>query len=236
MGNEILMNDIQNTNQACEILLNRPQGYFESKRSRFLALAVPVYSEAEALAVLEARRKEYYDARHHCYAYTIGSKGELFRAADDGEPAGTGGKPIGEALIASGLSHTLVVVTRYFGGTLLGAGPLARAYFAAAQDCLKQAETARLYFGNRWQIVFPYTDLARVERLVEQQAIPRGEAEYGADVTWQLFLTAEQEEAFLAGLSEASLGRALGERGEALSFLVQKGRAIPFDGSPEKQM
>ncbi|MBO4872538.1 MAG: YigZ family protein [Lachnospiraceae bacterium] len=214
------------------LLMYPAEGEYESKRSRFLARAVPVRSEEEAAAVLSARRKEHYAARHHCYAYVLGPKNETVRFSDDGEPSGTAGKPILETLLGSGLHNALVVVTRYFGGTLLGTGGLVRAYAAAAKAALDAAEGGLLYSGTRWHVLCSYSDLPRVDRLIASLSLPLGEEEFGTDAGKELYLTEEQEEPFLRGLADATAGQALAEKGERLSFLVNEGRAIPWNDSP----
>lgn len=218
--------------EACYLLISPSEGEYESKRSRFLARAVPLRSEEDALAVLAARRKEHYAARHHCYAYVLGPKNETVRFSDDGEPSGTAGKPILEVLLGSGLHNALVVVTRYFGGTLLGTGGLVRAYAAAARDALDKAEGSLLYSGKRWHVLCSYNDLPRVDRLIESLSLPVGEEEYGTDVSKQLYLTGEQEEPFLKGLADATAGRALAEPEREIRFLLKEKRAIPWNDSP----
>ena len=103
------------------------------KKSRFIAQVFPVKTEEEVMQLLEAARKKYWDARHNCYAFVLGADGEISRCSDDGEPSGTAGRPILEVLTKRGLKDVLVIVTRYFGGTLLGTGGLVRAYSQAAQ-------------------------------------------------------------------------------------------------------
>ena len=98
------------------------------KKSRFIATVFPVKTEEEAVAIIEETKKKYWDARHNCFAYVIGSKNELQRFSDDGEPSGTAGKPILDVLTGEGVHNALIIVTRYFGGTLLGTGGLVRAY------------------------------------------------------------------------------------------------------------
>ena len=124
------------------ILTETGYGYYEEKRSRFPAAAYPVRTEEEALSLIAAEKKKTYDARHHCFAYVIGPNRELVRFSDDGEPSGTAGKPILEVLLGRDIHDALIIVTRYFGGTLLGTGGLVRAYTAASQDALDKAGTA----------------------------------------------------------------------------------------------
>ena len=111
-------------------------GLYKDNGSKFLAFAYPVESEEEVRKHLDALRKEYFDARHHCYAYRIGHQGQLWRANDDGEPSSTAGRPILGQILSAGLSDVLVVVVRYFGGTLLGTGGLMVAYREAAKGAL----------------------------------------------------------------------------------------------------
>ena len=114
-------------------------GEYEEKKSRFIANIAPVSSEAEAVSFIESIRKKYYDARHHCTAFIIGRNKEVTRCSDDGEPSGTAGKPILEVLLGADVTNVAAVVTRYFGGTLLGTGGLVRAYTQAAREAIENA-------------------------------------------------------------------------------------------------
>jgi len=115
-------------------------GTFKDRGSKFFAYAYPCASEAEALARVEALRKQHFKARHHCFAWRFGLDGQRFRANDDGEPSGTAGKPILGQIDAAGLTDVLVVVARYFGGTLLGTSGLIHAYRESAADAIRQAQ------------------------------------------------------------------------------------------------
>ena len=123
---------------ASKILYEGGQGEIVEKKSRFIANIFPVTTEEEALEKITAMRKKYYDARHNCSAFVIGSKGELTRSSDDGEPSGTAGRPMLEVLTGSGIRNIAAVVTRYFGGVLLGTGGLVRAYSGAVKMALEQ--------------------------------------------------------------------------------------------------
>ena len=114
-------------------------GIYREKGSKFIAIARPVCTEDEIKSIVEDLRKEYYDARHHCYAYILGAKGEKWRVNDDGEPSGTAGKPIHGQLLSFNVTNVLVVVVRYFGGTKLGVSGLINAYKSATQDALQNA-------------------------------------------------------------------------------------------------
>lgn len=127
------------------------------KRSRFLAFAVPVQNEEEAKATVAAFKKKYYDARHVCYAYVIGRRSETTRSNDDGEPSGTAGRPILGQLQARGLTNTVAVVVRYFGGVKLGTGPLGVAYRTAISDALDLATVREEIIKGSFRIDVPYT-------------------------------------------------------------------------------
>ena len=150
------------------------EGEITEKKSRFIANVVPVSSEEEAEEFIESMKKKYWDARHNCYAYIIGERGEIKRFSDDGEPGGTAGKPILEVLAGEGITNAAIVVNRYFGGTLLGTGGLVRAYGAAAKAGLSASAVInkipgmRLYRSGRGITVLDtvYTDKVEMEALV----------------------------------------------------------------------
>ena len=131
-----------------KIVYRAGQGEIVEKKSRFIANIFPVHSEEEALAYIEEIRKKHYDARHNCFAYVIGEKNEVMRGSDDGEPSGTAGRPMLEVLLGEELHDVLAVVTRYFGGTLLGTGGLVRAYSAAVKEGLSKTEVIERLSGK----------------------------------------------------------------------------------------
>ena len=132
------------------------QGEIVEKKSRFLADIRLVHSEEEALAFLEEIRKKYWDARHHCYAYVIGEQRQIVRCSDDGEPGGTAGRPMLDVLLGEELYNTMAVVTRYFGGTLLGTGGLVRAYSKAVQEGLAASRIIEKQYGVLLEITTDY--------------------------------------------------------------------------------
>lgn len=143
------------------------EGFYKEKGSKFLAFAYPVASEDEIKARLEELRKEYYDARHHCYAYIYGHEGEHFRANDDGEPGHSAGDPILGQIKSRELTNTLVVVIRYFGGTKLGVSGLIGAYKTAAAEALDANEIVRKEISQRFRFAFPYEEMNTVMKLVK---------------------------------------------------------------------
>lgn len=144
------------------------EGLYKEKGSKFLAFAFPVRTLDEVKSHLERLRKEYFDARHHCYAYTIGPSKEAWRANDDGEPSGTGGRPIYGQLLSADLTDTLVVVVRYFGGILLGASGLANAYKTAARDAIEHAEIIEKTIDIRYRLHFEYALMNDVMRIIKE--------------------------------------------------------------------
>lgn len=157
--------------ESYSTVLGYGTGEIVEKKSRFIAEVFPVSSEEEAMSELEKIKKKYWDARHHCWAYVIGRNPGSERMSDDGEPAGTAGKPILEVIRGRGLTDVLVVVTRYFGGTLLGTGGLVRAYTSAAAEGLKHTRKLEKIHGVSLRISTDYTGLGKIQYLLAQQGI-----------------------------------------------------------------
>jgi uncharacterized YigZ family protein len=157
------------------------QGLYKEKGSKFLAFAFPVGSVDEVKGHLERLRKEYFDARHHCYAYILGPTKEAYRVNDDGEPSGTGGRPIYGQLLSADLTDTLIVVVRYFGGVLLGASGLANAYKAAARDAIAAATIVEKTVDTTYHLHFEYALMNDVMRLLKELGLQPLNQEYGLD-------------------------------------------------------
>jgi uncharacterized YigZ family protein len=145
------------------------QGYFKDKGSKFYAFAFPVKSENEVKEILFRLRKEHYSARHHCYAWRLGTEEITFRANDDGEPSSTAGKPILGQLQSFNVTNILIVVVRYFGGTLLGVSGLINAYRNAAADALGNAEIKQRIIEREVILDFTYNELADVMNIIKQE-------------------------------------------------------------------
>lgn len=145
------------------------EGLFKDKGSKFIAYAFPVNNETEIKEILTRIKKDHHSARHHCYAWRIGTEEIQHRANDDGEPSSTAGKPILGQLQSFNLTNTLVVVVRYFGGTLLGVSGLINAYKNAAADALKNATIVSRLIEKEWQLNFTYNELSEVMNLVKQE-------------------------------------------------------------------
>lgn len=147
---------------------NLAEGLFKDRGSKFIAYAIPIKSEEDVKKEIAGIKKEHYSARHWCYAWRLGAEGELFRANDDGEPSGTAGRPILNQIVAAGVSDTLVVVVRYFGGTLLGTGGLINAYRAAAADALSHCTTEERFVTKNFCMEFETADTNAIMRLLKQ--------------------------------------------------------------------
>lgn len=185
------------------------------KKSRFIGTVRPVESEEEAFAFLEEMRKKYWDATHNCFAFVAGERREWVRAADDGEPSGTAGRPMLDVLLGEDLYNTAVVVTRYFGGTLLGTGGLVRAYSRAVQEALKSCVILEKRHGVWLEIRGDYTDLGKIQYILGQRKIPLLGSEYTDRVLLEVILPKAEERDLLKALTEATGGKAvLEEKGE----------------------
>ena len=139
------------------IILKNGSGEIEEKKSRFICHIFKIKSEEEAEEYITAVKKKYWDARHNCYAYVTGDKGQIQRFSDDGEPQGTAGKPMLDILNSYGLTDCLLVVTRYFGGTLLGTGGLIRAYTKSTQEGIKESMVIEKCLGVMLSLTCDYT-------------------------------------------------------------------------------
>ena len=159
-------------NNVCKIVYEGGQGEIVEKKSRFIATVKPVETEEEAVAFINEMKKKYWDARHNCSAFVIGSRQELTRCSDDGEPAGTAGRPMLDVLLREEIHNTAVVVTRYFGGVLLGTGGLVRAYAKAAVGALEAAQTTETAEFVEFTVTFPYSKTGSVTYAAEKHAIP----------------------------------------------------------------
>jgi uncharacterized YigZ family protein len=157
------------------------QGKYKEKGSRFIAYALPVNSVEEVKQVLEEYRKKYHDARHHAYAYMLGFNRDTWRANDDGEPSGTSGRPIMGQINSFGLTNILIVVIRYFGGTLLGTSGLANAYKTAAREAIMKAAIIENTIKDYYIIEFPYDAINKVMKILKDENIVQTDQTFGLD-------------------------------------------------------
>lgn len=194
------------------------QAELVEKKSRFIATIRPVSSEEEAVAFIEEMKKKYYDARHNCSAFVIGSKGELTRSSDDGEPSGTAGRPMLEVLTGSGIRNIAAVVTRYFGGVLLGTGGLVRAYSGAVKMALEQCETIMRRYGVQMLIKTDYNGVGKIQYLLGSKDVVIQDSVYAADVQMTVLVPIEEYDRLCKKLVEATNGRVGLEEVEKLYY------------------
>jgi uncharacterized YigZ family protein len=147
------------------------EGNYKERGSKFIAKAYPIESEEQIKEIFSLLRKEYYDARHHCYAYRFNPEDEQFRSNDDGEPSGTAGKPILNQLLSKELMNVLVVVIRYFGGTKLGVSGLINAYKMATIDALEKVKIVKRFVFRQIEIKFEYPMMNSVMRLIKEEDV-----------------------------------------------------------------
>ena len=162
------------------------QGIFKEKGSRFVSLAVPISSQEEIKPIIDKIRKEHHEARHHCYAYIIGHERIIWRVNDDGEPSGTAGRPILGQINAFGLTNIIIIVSRYFGGTLLGVSGLINAYRSAAESALRNAELTEKTVNEYYKIIYPYISMNDVMKILKEENI--GQSEQSFDIECNILL------------------------------------------------
>ncbi|MCR4751979.1 MAG: YigZ family protein [Eubacterium sp.] len=183
-------------------------GEIEEKKSRFIATLRHVETPEEAAAFYEEMRKKYWDARHNCTACIIGRQGEYRHSSDDGEPSGTAGRPMLEVLSGAGLTDTAAVVTRYFGGTLLGTGGLVRAYSAAMQQGLQNTEILEKRLCVCLQITTDYNGVGKLQYLFAQREVQILDSVYEHDVRFRIAVPPEEQKSITAAVADATAGRA----------------------------
>ncbi len=195
-------------------ILNTAEAEFEEKKSRFIANVRPVTCEEEALEFIEAMRSKYWNATHNVYAYSINNETLVQRYSDDGEPSGTAGMPTLEVIKRMGLQDAVVVVTRYFGGTLLGASGLIRAYSKSASLGLEAAEIVTRKLCYNLNIIIEYTIFGRLQNMLISNNNIIKEIRYEQDVELCVLIEVGNEEKLMKDIVEVSNGRAILDLGE----------------------
>lgn len=193
---------------GCRIVYEGGQGEIVEKKSRFIATVRPVKTEQEANSFVSEMKKQYWDARHNCSAFVLGSNREITRCSDDGEPAQTAGRPMLEVLLGQEITDAAVVVTRYFGGILLGTGGLVRAYQKAVQAGLSACRLMERKQGYLLTVCTDYEEVGRLQYFFAQQHISVLDACYEARVKQQLLVPREQREQLEKAIAEQTAGRA----------------------------
>jgi uncharacterized YigZ family protein len=199
-------------------------GEIIEKKSRFIATVIPITSEEEALSFIEQMKKKYWDASHNCSAYVLGLNHELQRCSDDGEPSKTAGRPMLDVLLGEGIHNTAVVVTRYFGGTLLGTGGLVRAYQSATKEGLANSLIIEKHFGKQYEITTDYNGIGKLQYLAGTMNLTILSTDYTDIVKATLLIPPDALGAFQKKMTEATNGRAIMEELEDVyyAFLDQE--------------
>ena len=204
------------------------QGEITDKKSRFIATVRPVESEDEAVSFINETKKKYWDARHNCSAFVIGKRQELTRCSDDGEPAGTAGRPMLDVLLKENIHNVAVVVTRYFGGVLLGTGGLVRAYQQATKAGLSASEIIEKKDGAVLFIRTDYTGIGRLQYLFAQEKITVMDTAYEADVLVKAVIPENDKKRIEKTIIEQTNGTAKLEWGDEVTFAEYDGEVLLF--------
>lgn len=194
---------------AYNIVYRGGEGEITEKKSRFIATVQPVHSEEEALEFINGLKKKYWNASHNCSAFVVGERQELQRCSDDGEPQGPAGRPMLEVLLGADIHDAAVVVTRYFGGTLLGTGGLVRAYSKAVQAGLAESEVIEKIKGSRLTIGTDYNSIGKLQYLLGQRGIPVVDSVYAEAVETTVLVRREQAAELIDAVTEATNGKAV---------------------------
>lgn len=188
-----------------KVIARNASAEIEEKKSRFIADVAIVRSEKDAQDFIASVKKRYWDCRHHCTAYVIGKNGEISRCTDDGEPAGTAGRPILELINSYELINVCIVVSRYFGGTLLGTGGLVRAYGLAAKRGIEEAGILEAQNGKLIRVLTSYDSAEKIRRA---HLSYEADAEYGEQVILTYYVPGSDIESFAKTVTEVTLGKA----------------------------
>lgn len=214
---------METTANGYRVVYEGGEGEIVEKKSRFIATVRPIETEEKAVAFINEMKKKYWDARHNCSAFVIGSRQEITRCSDDGEPAQTAGRPMLDVLLREGITNVAVVVTRYFGGVLLGTGGLVRAYQSATQAGLAASKIIEKRQGKKLIIHTDYNGLGKLQYLFGQRKTAILDTEYAADVVLTILVPLEQKDFLYKEITEQTNGTAQMEWGEdAVYALIDK--------------
>lgn len=203
-------------------------GEIIEKKSRFIATVLPIETEDQALAFIEAMKKKYWDARHNCSAYVLGENHEIQRCSDDGEPSKTAGRPMLDVLLLEDIHNVCVVVTRYFGGTLLGTGGLVRAYQSATKEGLNHSVIITKNLGKKLLITTDYNGIGKIQYIIGQMELTTMNTEYTDIVAVTVLVSPSTEQAFRKKVIEATSNQALIEELETVYYTELDGEILTF--------
>lgn len=201
-------------------------GEIIEKKSRFIATVLPISSEEEALTFIEQMKKKYWDASHNCSAYVLGLNQELQRCSDDGEPSKTAGRPMLDVLLGEGIHNTAVVVTRYFGGTLLGTGGLVRAYQGATKEGLENSVIIEKHFGKQVLVTTDYNGIGKLQYIAGTLSLTILNTDYTDIVKATLLVPPDAEGSFRKKMTEATNGKVTFEDLEDVYYAFLDGEIL----------
>ena len=213
--------------KSYKILYQAGEAEIVEKKSRFIATIRPVDSEEEALSFIAEMRKKYWDATHNCTAFVIGENHEQMRCNDDGEPSQTAGRPMLDVLLGEDVHNCCAVVTRYFGGTLLGTGGLVRAYSAAVKEGLRNCQILEKQLARKLTVETDYTGLGKIQYILGEEKISTLDSQYADKVSLTLLVPVDQLDPLMEKLTEGTNGRCVMEPGEQVWYGLQ-GKEIVF--------
>lgn len=212
--------------EQVNIVYQGGQGGIVEKKSRFICTVLAVNTEDEAIEFIERMRKKYWDARHNCFAYVIGERQQIQRCSDDGEPSGTAGKPMLDVLLGNRLCNAVAVVTRYFGGTLLGTGGLVRAYQKSTQAGLDNSVVLEKCCGKQVSVFTDYNGIGKLQYIAATMELHTLDTEYTDKVVMKLLVPEGQVQEMKKKVTEATSGKAEMETGATVHYGIHNGEII----------
>ena len=205
------------------------EGEIIEKKSRFIATVRLVETEEEALAFIEEMKKKYWNATHNCFAYVIGERRECVRCSDDGEPSGTAGRPMLDVILGEDIYNIAVIVTRYFGGVLLGTGGLVRAYSKAVQEGLSESLLIEKKKGISLKVTTDYTGIGKIQYIAGERQISILDSQQTDKVVLKLLVPNSETDAVQKAITEGTNGRAVMEKEKELYFAKVNGDVLTFE-------
>ena len=206
--------------ESIKVITSNGTGEIVEKKSRFIGNVFSVASVKEAEEKIAEISKKYWDARHNCYAYVIGENGESTKCSDNGEPSGTAGKPILEVINGEGITNVLIIVTRYFGGVLLGTGGLVRAYTQAAQAGIAASGVGELVYSQKLTLTVAYDKVNTIQYFLGQKSITIQDSRYAADVEFDICVKESDVETIKNELVSKCEGQITISEGDVGYFLL----------------
>jgi uncharacterized YigZ family protein len=182
-------------------ILSSSPGIYKEKGSRFVSVAMPVTEQEQIKSIIDKIRKEHHDARHHCYAYMLGYERLIWRVNDDGEPSGTAGRPILGQINSQALTNIIIVVSRYFGGTLLGVSGLINAYKSAAYSALENARIIEKTVNEYYRITFPFSSLNDVMKILKEENLGQSDQSFDLECSLNINFRVSVKEKVMNRLS-----------------------------------